>query len=79
MTCAQVIHLDPACPTVRVVLQGVQVNVMLKPDRLHTCPSQLRIGRIIRLHRLKMQHYNGRAQGIVSGSSGVSYALAEAR
>ncbi len=61
-----------------MALQGVQVNVMLKPDRLHTCPSQLRIGRIIRLHRLKMQHYNGRAQGFVSGSSGVSYALAEA-
>lgn len=25
-----------------------------------------------------MQHFNGRAQGFVSGSSGVSYALAEA-
>lgn len=58
--------------------QGVQVNIMLKPDRLQTCPSQLRIGRIIRLHRLKMQQFNGRAQGFVSGSSGVSFALAEA-
>jgi hypothetical protein len=58
--------------------QGVQINIMLKPDRLQTCPSQLRIGRIIRLHRLRMQNFNGRAQGFVSGSSGVSFALAEA-
>ena len=56
---------------------GIQINIMLKPNRLTTCPSELRIGRIMRLHRVKMQNYQGRAQGIISGSGGVSFALAE--
>ena len=56
---------------------SVQIIVYIKPDRLGTCPTQLRIGRILRLHRLTLQSYQGRPQGIVSGSGGVSFALVD--
>jgi hypothetical protein len=42
---------------------------------MHSAPKQLLIGHIVRFHRLQIQTYNGRPQGFVNGSTGVSYAI----
>ena len=55
---------------------GIQIVIYLKPDRMHAAPTVLQMGHIVRLHRVQMQSYQGKAQGFVAGNNqGVSFTI----